>query len=145
MTVEREQRRALQAERDFVRTVVDTAPAFFCVLDVDGRIDRFDTALEAASKVPDDDDASGSAVLGGVPRPRRPRGRPAAIEERRSGELEHDWCGGRRVAWQVTLLPDGKLLVTGIDVTDRRRAERDAEWRANFLSAVGTRRRASSP
>jgi PAS domain S-box-containing protein len=137
VTAERQQTRALEAERDFVRTVVDTAPAFFCVLDVAGGIERFNTALEESSRVRDDDGTRGRRFWDVFPDASERDDVRAAIESRRGGEQEHDWCGGRRVAWQLTLLPDGKLLVTGVDVTERRRAEREAQLHAEFLSAVG--------
>ena len=47
----------LQRERDFMRDVVNAAPAFFCVLDLEGRIIRFNDTMARASGIRDDDDA----------------------------------------------------------------------------------------
>ena len=43
---------ALARERDFTRLVVNTAPSFFCVLDGEGRIVRFNETLAARDRDP---------------------------------------------------------------------------------------------
>src|SRR6184192_2137333 len=49
----------LQRERDFMREVVNAAPAFFCVLDLEGRIIRFNETMIRATGVTDDDATRG--------------------------------------------------------------------------------------
>src|SRR5262249_22942431 len=49
----------LERERDFVRTVVDTAPALFCVIDLDGRVLRLNTSFERLTGAVDDETTRG--------------------------------------------------------------------------------------
>ncbi len=130
----------LQRERDFVATVVNTATAFFCVLDADGRIERFNTTLERVSGRADDDTVRGRPFWEVFPVDGAAADVRAAIESRAEGELEHEWrsadAGSRIVGWHLTSLPDEKLLVSGVDVTERRRAELGLERHARFLSEV---------
>jgi len=131
----------LQRERDFVATVVNSAPAFFCVLDLEGRIERFNTTLEQVSGLADDDSVRGLDFWNVFPLADAAEAVREAIESRAEGELEHEWRsadgGSRIVSWRVTPLPEAKLLVSGADVTDRRRAEEEVKRHARFLSEVG--------
>jgi PAS domain S-box-containing protein len=127
----------LRAEQDFVRTVVDSAPAFFCVLDVDGRIERFNDTLAETARVVDDERARGKPFSEVFVDADDRAAVDAAIADRAPEQLEHHWCDGRVVAWHVTQLPGEKLLVSGVDITERKQAERDVERQAAFLSAVG--------
>ena len=128
----------LEQERNFVETVVNTAPAYFCVLYADGGIERFNETMA---------DASGHTVLAPV------RGRPfwevfvddqhrdevrQLIERRALGAHEHLWFG-RSVVWRVTPLPapEGHVLVSGADVSARRFAEQALERSREFISEVG--------
>jgi PAS domain S-box-containing protein len=128
----------LEQERNFVETVVNTAPAYFCILFPDGAIERFNETLA---------DASGRTVLAPV------RGRPfwevfvderdraevrELIERQALGAHEHLWFG-RSVVWRVTPLPapEGHLLISGADVSARRFAEQALERSREFLSEVG--------
>ena len=131
----------LQRERDFVATVVNSAPAFFCVLDLEGRIERFNTTLEQVSGLADDDSVRGLDFWDVFPLADAAEAVREAIESRAEGELEHEWRsadgGSRIVSWRLTPLPEAKLLVSGADVTDRRRAEEEVKRHARFLSEVG--------
>src|SRR5439155_24712892 len=49
----------LERERDFISKVVNAAPAYFCVLDPEGRIVRFNETLIAASGTADDEQVRG--------------------------------------------------------------------------------------
>jgi PAS domain S-box-containing protein len=128
----------LEQERNFVETVVNTAPAYFCVLYADGGIERFNETMA---------DASGHTVLAPV------QGRPfwevfvddqhrdevrQLIERRALGAHEHLWFG-RSVVWRVTPLPapEGHVLVSGADVSARRFAEQALERSREFISEVG--------
>ncbi len=130
----------LQRERDFVATVVNTAPAFFCVLDEQGRIERFNDTLADFVGMPDDDRVRGRwfwEVF--VDEPDRARAREA-FEGR--GELEHRSSDGRYVAWRITQLPEGRLLASGIDLTARKRAERELRLsRSRIVAAADQERR----
>ena len=61
---------ALARERDFTRLVVNTAPSFFCVLDGEGRIVRFNDTLVRTAGILDDERTRGRNVLGRVHAPR---------------------------------------------------------------------------
>jgi PAS domain S-box-containing protein len=128
----------LEQERNFVETVVNTAPAYFCVLYADGGIERFNETMA---------DASGHTVLAPV------QSRPfwevfvddqhrdevrQLIERRALGAHEHLWFG-RSVVWRVTPLPapEGHVLVSGADVSARRFAEQALERSREFISEVG--------
>ncbi len=62
----------------------------------------------------------------------------AAIEARAEGELEHEWRGADGgalvVGWHLTSLPGEKLLVSGVDVTARRRADENIRLHVQLLS-----------
>jgi PAS domain S-box-containing protein len=128
----------LEQERNFVEAVVNTAPAYFCVLYPDGGIERYNETMA---------DASGRTVLAPV------RGKPfwevfvddqhreevrELIERQALGAHEHLWFG-RSVVWRVTPLPapEGHVLVSGADVSARRFAEQALERSREFLSEVG--------
>ena len=114
----------LQRERDFVATVVNSAPAFFCVLDSTGRIERFNATLEEMSGRPDDDAVRGLAFWNVFPVPEAADEARSVIEGHGPG-AEHEWRaadGGTRViSWRLTPLPEGRLLASGSDVTERKR------------------------
>ena len=124
-------RLALEAERDFSTTVLDTVSSLVLVLDRDGRILRFNAACE---------DAGGFAAVEVVGRPfwelLIP---PEEVEERRtafqrlltSGDgsrEEFRWCRPdgtlRTIAWTNTVVDErgepAYVVATGRDVTDER-------------------------
>jgi len=115
----------LQRERDFVSTVVNTAPAYFCVLDSAGRIERFNTTLEAMTGMLDDESARGRPFWEVFPVDEEALAARMVIENRGEG-IEHAWRaadgGTRIVTWRLTELPENRLLVSGADVTERRRS-----------------------
>jgi PAS domain S-box-containing protein len=136
ITPQKRQEAELRAERDFIRTVVDAAPAFFCVLDANGRIERFNDTLAETARVIDDERARGREFWDVFVDAEDRAAAETAIAERATRQLEHRWCQGRVVAWHVTQLPGETLLVSGVDITDRKQAERDVERQTEFLSAV---------
>jgi PAS domain S-box-containing protein len=123
----------LERERDFTRLVVDTAPAYFCVVDPDGRIVRFNQALEHASGLPDDDATRGrefwdvfgtpdevDAIRGSI-------GLTAATGRTSRHENTFLSADGTRhtVSWIDVMIPDERgqmryVLVSGLDVTERK-------------------------
>src|SRR6185437_10825736 len=52
----------LQRERDFMRDVVNASPAFFCVLDLEGCVVRFNDTLARATGQVDDEQTRGRFV-----------------------------------------------------------------------------------
>jgi PAS domain S-box-containing protein len=135
---ERECRRAqeaLEKESRFVSAVLDTAGALVLVLDTKGRIVRFNHACERATGYTFDEVKDKSLWdLFILPEEAGPvRG---VFEELKGGkfpnEFENHWVtkdGSRRlIAWSNTSLPDDHgsveyVIGTGIDITERRRAE----------------------
>jgi PAS domain S-box-containing protein len=134
----------LQRERDFIASAVNASPAFFGVIDVEGGIVRYNDALVNASGIPDDE-----AVRG------RPFWEVFAVAEDADavrevvlaaapGEHEHRWRlhdgGEAHVAWSLTPITDGqgrpRLLLTGLDVSERVRHEDELEREHHFLSSV---------
>jgi PAS domain S-box-containing protein len=132
----------LELERDFIRDVVNASPAFFAVLDTNGRVVRFNDAIMRAAGLLDDE---------------RLRGLPAAdvfiaapdreavttlIAGLDPGPHEHRWIGrdgGELVVeWSLTPIKDAQgqpgILLTGLDVSDRARHE--AELRRSRMRLV---------
>jgi PAS domain S-box-containing protein len=132
----------LQRERDFVATVVNTAPAFFCVLDEQGRIERFNDTLADFSGIPDDERVRGRRFWEVfVDEPDRESVREA-FERGAHGAHEHRSSGGRHVVWRITRLPEGRLLASGIDLTARKRAEQELRLsRTRIVAAADEERR----
>ena len=144
----------LERERDFVRTVVNVAPSFFCVVDVKGRVVRFNRTLERATGLLDDEHARGRFFwdLFGTPESAE-RIREAfeeAVLEGRRREFEHALRradGGELTAtWSATPLVDAegerRYLVAGIDVTHRKRDEEELRRsRARIVEAGDAERR----
>jgi PAS domain S-box-containing protein len=136
----------LQRERDFIATVVNSAPAFHAVLDPAGRIVRFNEPLVVASGVPDDDGSRGRYFWELFPVAEDAEAVGTAILAGEGVEHEHRWraAGGAElvVAWKVQRLVDGlgraRLLVSGIDVTERKRHEDELRRQRDFLRLVGS-------
>lgn len=128
----------LERERDFVRDVVNSSPTFFCVLDLDGRIIRFNTTLMEASGQADDETVRGRPfwevfVADELQDEARRSFEDAPALDR---ELTLESRSGRRLAvdWSTTPVTDDRgrprLLLCGLDVTELRQ-------HAEFLSEIG--------
>jgi PAS domain S-box-containing protein len=139
----------LQREQDFIRDVVNAAPAFFLVLDYDGRIIRFNDTMALACGIRDDPDD-----------PDNVRGRfwwdvflvhsdaaeaSALTAAVAPGEHQHRFRsasgGDLVVAWSFTPVADNqgtpRLVLTGADVSERVRHEDELRRERDFLSIVG--------
>jgi PAS domain S-box-containing protein len=133
----------LQRERDFTRTVVNLAPSFFCVLDTDGRVIRFNQTLERASGIADGEDARRRhfAELFAAP-PDADAIRSALARGSVEGAYDFPAADGetRIVEWWSTPVVDEggreRVLVCGLDVTERRRHEEELRRQRDFLSLV---------
>ena len=134
----------LERERDFIATVVNAAPTFFCVTDMDGRIVRFNDTLIAATGTADDESVRGRPFWEVFVVPEDAAAASAVFLAAAPGEHEHRWraSGGEIVvAWSVTRLADAqgreRLMVTGLDVSERARHEDELQRQRDFLSIVG--------
>ena len=120
----------LQSERDFVSTVLDTADSLVVVLDAEQKIVRASRAFERILGYAKDEI----------------NGRPISSFFVSSGpwcELQHAenyWVArdgtSRLIAWSTTRLDSRHVILTGNDVTERRRAE---EQREQFIRAEAAR------
>jgi PAS domain S-box-containing protein len=130
----------LDREHDLLPAVLDTAAALVVVLDAQGRIARFNRACERVTGY-SFDEVKGKLVWESLLIPEEVAPVRAVFDELQAGQFpnEHEnyWTtkdGGRRlIAWSNTALLGGEgavkyVIGTGIDVTERRRAEaqRDA-------------------
>ncbi len=122
----------LARERDFTRLVVNTAPSFFCVLDGEGRIVRFNKTLAHASGIADDDETRGRAFWDVFALPDESedvRGLVALTAATGRGSQADNRLlaadGTRRtVSWVTAPIPDERgqfeyVLVCGLDVTEQ--------------------------
>ena len=153
ITARKEAQAALEAERDLVRTIVDTAPSVFCGVDSEGRIIRYNRTLERLSGIPDDD---------------RTRGRlfwEVFVVPEDAEEYERQWRAGVAgdtaehqsrfrtadggeavVAWTVRWYPGeggaDRYLISGMDVTVRKQQEEELRAsRARLVEAGDQERR----
>ena len=137
-------RSSLARERDFISAVLDTAGALVMILDTEGRIIQLNAACERITGhlqedqigrylwdelLPDGDLTWASEKLG----------ERATYPHERELALRH--CDGseRVVAWSNSVLVgagETYLVWTGIDITERRHAER-ALLQAEKLSSIG--------
>jgi len=139
----------LARERDFVRDVLQAAPSLFCLVDGDGRIVRFNRSLEQTVGLGEGDDVHGQVFWEVFVAPdERERVRQDFLE--RPGENETRWMtvDGRPiiVAWRVTPLVDEagepRFLITGMDITERKRQEEEIRSsRTRIVEAASAERR----
>ena len=146
--------RDLERERDFIRTVVDMAPSVFCLVTPEGEIVRFNRTLEQISGRTD------NVLVRGLPfwevfvaPEERDVVRWEFAELSRRGftaEYENTWVSRsgepRLIAWSLTPIEDEfgapRYLISGQDVTERKRQERELRRsRARLLEAGDVERR----
>ena len=140
---------ALESERNFVSTVLDTAGALVVVLDPQGRIVRFNRACELTTGYTFDE-VSGKPFWDLFLIPEEVERVRAIFDELRAGyfpnEGENYWVtkeGDRRlITWSNTALLDSEgsvehIIGTGIDITERKHAEEAlAESEERFRNIV---------
>src|SRR5204863_9568921 len=135
----------LQLERDFIADVVNASPAFFCVTDLEGRIIRYNEPLARVTGRVDDEHTRGRPFWEVFPVEEDASGVRYSILSATPGELEHRWRGadGRAlvVAWSLTPITDGdgnaRLVITGLDVSERARHADEIRRERDFLTRVG--------
>ncbi len=135
----------LERQRDYIGVLVNAAPTFFCVIDLEGRIIRFNDTLIAASGTPDDEAVRGKPFSEVFVVAEDAESAEAVVLSAAPGEHEHRWRaeGGEPliVAWTLTRVADiegrERLLVTGLDVSDRVRHEDELRRERDFLSRMG--------
>jgi PAS domain S-box-containing protein len=148
ITERKEAEAALRAERDLIRTIVDTAPSFFCGVHPDGRIVRFNRRLEELSGLADGDTVRGRRFRDVFVAPadadeweRRFR---ESIASGGGEEYENVWRtadGGEAiVAWSASWYAGengaDRYLVSGSDVTERHRHAVELQQQHDFLNAI---------
>ena len=133
---------------EIAATVIDTVASLVCILDTDGRILHFNKACESATGfnrrdvigreiwdtlIPDDEAALIRPVF------------EALTSGVRQTQCENHWLtreGDRRlIAWSNIATPDHNgvsrfIVGTGLDITEQRRAAREASERGAQLSSV---------
>jgi PAS domain S-box-containing protein len=149
VTEARRQEKELERERDFVSTVVNTAPTYFCVVSESGEIVRYNDTLADATGLVDDDTVRGRPFQDVFVAPDEAgefveRLHLAGAEgdtgefELHLGSLTGDMLN---VLWRgVDIYGEGGergYLLCGLDVTERVRHQQELERRSEFLSAVG--------
>jgi PAS domain S-box-containing protein len=135
----------LQRERDFMRDVVNAAPAFFCVVDLEGRIVRFNDTMVRATGVKDEDSIRGRFVWEVFAMPEDAAAFRACVIANESGEHQHRFSaadgGTIDVAWSLTPVKDSqgvlRLVLTGADVSERVRHAEELRRERDFLDLVG--------
>ena len=138
----------LQRERDFMRDVVNAAPAFFCVLDLEGRIIRFNDTMARARGIRDDDEVDnvrGRFAWDIFPVPEDAPAFRESVLANAGGEQQHLFraAGGGAidVAWSLTPVNDSqgvlRLVLTGADVSERVRHAEELRRERDFLDLVG--------
>jgi PAS domain S-box-containing protein len=158
VTLRKHRELELQRERDATTTVIQTVPSAIVVLDRGGRIrDRdVDNPLAAVNRAFRESLGWRDSLLVGadfldlVADADREQARVAlrtAADGKPSGEIESEWIrsDGERVAFAWTASPvadvtgrtDGLILVSGMDVTERRLQERELRASRQRLVTAG--------
>ncbi|MEP6812126.1 MAG: PAS domain S-box protein [Actinomycetota bacterium] len=135
----------LQRERDFMRDVVNAAPAFFCVVDLEGGILRFNDTMAKACGVLDDEETRGRSIWDVFVAPVDVAAFRECVLASAVGEQQHLFRGADGgvidVAWSITPIADSqgvlRLVLTGADVSERVRHADELRRERDFLELVG--------
>jgi PAS domain S-box-containing protein len=136
VTEKRQTQRLIQTERDFVSAILDTAGALVLVLDVEGRIQRFNRTCEQLSGYRFEE-VQGRRFWEFLLSEDEAQEVKSTFAQLCSGHFpvsrENDWVtkegGRRRISWSNTCIldPAGKvqfIVSSGIDVTEQRQMEK---------------------
>ena len=135
----------LQRERDFMRDVVNAAPAYFLVTGLDGAVVRFNDTLSGASGLPDDESVRGRPAWEAFVVPEDAGSFRECLLAAAPGEHQHRFeaadGGAIDVAWSVITIVDSqgveRLVLTGADVSERVRHAEELRRERDFLDLVG--------
>jgi PAS domain S-box-containing protein len=144
----------LEREQEFTRTVVETAPIIFLLVDTHGRVVRFNRTCARLLGLADDEDVRGKHFWEEFISPDYLDTATRAIDLLSAGapSVEHE-CGWltrqgelKRIAVSAVPIHDGAgvphYLVCGLDVTDHRRQEEELRRsRARLVEAGDAERR----
>ena len=127
----------LREERNFIESLLETVGALVIVVDVDGRIVRFNKECQEVTGY-SAEEAEGRKVFDFLIPPEDQQGVQVVMEEHEAGRdqtySENEWItkdGERRlIRWSSTVLRDTEgeieyIIGTGIDITERRQLERE--------------------
>jgi PAS domain S-box-containing protein len=137
-------------QRDFLRTVVNTATSVFLVVTPTGEIVRFNDFCAGLTEREDDEHARGRLFWELFAAPEDATAMREAFAADAGREYEHHWAsasGDRRlVAWSSTPIVDEtgevRRLIHGVDVSERRQQEEELRRsRARIVEAEATERR----
>jgi two-component system, cell cycle sensor histidine kinase and response regulator CckA len=135
ITARRAAEEALRGERNFVSAVLDTMGALVVVLDVEGRIVRFNRACETTTGYSFEESKGRPFWDWLVADDERDEVRTSfrrLVDSSARSQDENDWVardlGRHRIAWSNTCLLDATgvvefVVATGVDVTEQRRVE----------------------
>jgi len=144
----------LRHERDFISAVLDTAATLVIVTDREGRFVRFNQACERLTGYTFEE-VAGRPYWDLFIAPEQAGGVRAAVQKVWAGDFpsenENDWVlrdGSRRlIAWSNTALLDAEgnveyMVSSGLDITERKRAEAEVRAsRARIVAAGDAERR----
>ena len=127
---------ALQQERNFVSTILDTVGALVAVLDDQGHIVRFNRACEISTGCTLEE-VQGKPIWDFFESPEEAMSAQRMIEQLGADLLPHDfqshWVtrhgNSRLIAWSSSRLPQSEgmptyIIATGIDITEREQLEK---------------------
>jgi PAS domain S-box-containing protein len=120
----------LQAERDFVSTVLDTADSIVLILDAEHKIIRASRAFERILGYVNSETTGKTLSSFFVS-----AGPWADLPEAENYWMARDGSS-RLIAWSKTRLTDDHLVLTGNDITERKRVEQERE---QFIRAEAAR------
>ncbi len=131
----------LRSERDFVNSMLKTTQALIMVFDKDGRLVRFNRSCEELAGLPEGE-MLGKQLHQLPCTPGAGNAEPGSVTAGVKLPAEANWilAGGeqRTIAWTtspLTLTDTGEegLIATGIDITERKRAEEEVKLLATAV------------
>lgn len=145
ITLRRQTQQALEAQRNFVTAVLDTAPSLIVVLERDGRVVNWNRACEALTGLTVEQ-VRGQPVWDLLPEDLAGEAKTefsGLVHQGAAFQRERAWLDRQGtphiVAWSVSVLtgPGGEvthLIASGQDVSAQRRAEKKVEQLARFAA-----------
>ena len=139
----------LRAQLEFLETIVNTAPALLCSLDLEGRIVNLNEACCEAAGTDDEEELRGEyfwdVFISPQERDEVVELFAAAAPDFEPGTFEHSFVNRRgeevAIAWSGAPIRDDEgqirnLVLGGLDITIRRRRELELEVERDFADTV---------